>query len=99
MTIINIFSAIGNNSSIYPLIVRDCCIEAPSKIFITRKANLKESKTMANDASREKAIDEYSTSAIWLGGIPLSELIADKFIKKRGFCPFVNLKLFSEDKK
>ena len=44
MIVTNIISAIGNNSSIYPLLVRDCCIEAPSKILIARKENLKESK-------------------------------------------------------
>lgn len=97
MTITNIISAIGNNSSIYPLMVRDCLIEAPSKIIIARKENLKESKEIANDATREKILDEYVTSAIWLGGIPFVEGIADKFITKRGFNPIVNLKLFKEE--
>ncbi len=99
MTFTNIISAIGNNSSIYPLLVRDCCIEAPSKILIARKENLKESKEIANDATREKIIDEYATSAIWLGGIPLTEAIADKFISKKGYNPEVNLKLFKEEEK
>lgn len=97
MTITNIISAIGNNSSIYPLMVRDLCIEAPSKILIARKENLKESKELANDATREKTIDEYITSAIWLGGIPLTEKLADKYILKKGFNPIVNLKLFKEE--
>ena len=97
MTITNIISAIGNNSSIYPLMVRDLCIEAPSKILIARKENLKESKEIANDATREKTIDEYVTSAIWLGGIPLTEKFADKYITKKGFNPIVNLKLFKEE--
>ena len=98
MTITGIISAIGNNSSIYPLIVRDCCIEAPSKILIARKENKKESDAMANDATREKFIDEYATSAIWLGGIPAVEFLADRYISKRGFSPLVNLKLFKADK-
>ena len=97
MTITNIISAIGNNRSIYPLLLRDCGIEVPSKIYITRKENLKESKQKANDATREKFIDEYATSAVWLGGIPLVEYFADKFIKKRGFNPKFNIKLFKED--
>lgn len=97
MTITNIISAIGNNSSIYPLLVRDCGIEAPSKILIARRENLKESKEIANDATREKIIDEYATSAIWLGGIPLTEAIYDKFISKKGYNPTVNLKLFKEE--
>lgn len=99
MTITNIISAIGNNSSIYPLLVRDCCIEAPSKILIARCENSKESQIKANDATREKIIDEYATSAIWLGGIPAVEKLADKYISKKGYNPNVNIKLFGEGKK
>ena len=98
MTFTNIISAIGNNSSIYPLLVRDCFIEAPSKILIARKENMKESREIANDATRERFIDEYVTSAIWLGGIPVTEAIMDKFITKKGFNPNVNLNLFKADK-
>ena len=98
MTITSIISAIGNTRSEYPLILRDCGIEVPSKIYITRKENLKESKTKANDATREKFIDEYVTSGVWLGGIPLTENIADKFIKNKGFNPEVSTKLFKEEK-
>ena len=97
MTFTNIISAIGNNSSIYPLLFRDCCIEAPSKILIARQENMKESKEIANDATREKFIDEYFTSAIWLGGIPLTETVCDKYISKKGFPPLVNLKLFKSE--
>lgn len=99
MTITNIISAIGNNSSIYPLLVRDCCIEAPSKVLIARRENSKESQIKANDATREKIIDEYATSAIWLGGIPAVEKLADKYISKKGYNPNVNIKLFGEGKK
>lgn len=98
MIVTNIISAIGNNSSIYPLLVRDCCIEAPSKILIARKENLKESKEIANDATREKIIDEYATSGIWLGGIPMVEYFSDKFISKKGYKPIVNLNLFKAEK-
>lgn len=98
MIVTNIISAIGNNSSIYPLLVRDCCIEAPSKILIAREENLKESKEIANDATREKIIDEYATSGIWLGGIPMVEYFSDKFISKKGYNPIVNLNLFKAEK-
>lgn len=98
MIVTNIISAIANNSSIYPLLVRDCCIEAPSKILIARKENLKESKEIANDATREKIIDEYATSGIWLGGIPMVEYFSDKFISKKGYNPIVNLNLFKAEK-
>ena len=98
MTITNIISAIGNNRSVYPLILRDCGIEVPSKVYITRKENLKESKTKANDATREKLLDEYPTSAVWLGGIPLVEKIYDKYvIKRKGFNPKTSIKLFKEE--
>lgn len=97
MTITGIISAIGNNRSIYPLLLRDCGIEVPSKIYVTRQENLKESRQKANDATREKFIDEYATSAVWLGGIPLVERIADKIIKSKNYNPNINMKLFKED--
>ena len=53
MSLVNIISAIGNNSSIYPLLVRDCGIEIPSKVGMTYTQNLKDSKQMANNAVRE----------------------------------------------
>ena len=96
MNISGIISAIGNNSTPYPLLVRDCCIEVPSKILIARKENLKESRVKANDATRERFIDEYVTSAIWLGGIPATEKIADKIISKKGYSPLTNIKLFNK---
>ena len=39
MTLTNIISAIGNNNSIYPLLVRDCGIEIPTKVILTKKQN------------------------------------------------------------
>lgn len=97
MTLVNIISAIGNNSSVYPLIVRDCGIEVPTKIALTYEQNKKESKGVAYLAARERFLDEYATSAVWLGGIPLVGWLCNKFIKKRGFNPDVNLKLFKEE--
>ncbi len=94
MLITSIISAIGNNNSIYPLIVRDCGIEVPTKIVLTYNQNKKESKEVAKLAARERTLDEYAVSAVWLGGIPLVGKIADYFIRKKGFNPDVNLKLF-----
>ena len=42
MSLVNIISAVGNNSSVYPLIVRDCGIEVPTKIAMTYNQNLKD---------------------------------------------------------
>lgn len=97
MTISNIISAIGNNSSVYPLIVRDCGIEVPTKIALTYNQNKKEPKGIAYLAARERFLDEYATSAVWLGGIPFVGWIANKYIKARGLNPDVNLKLFKEE--
>ena len=96
MSVVNIISAIGNNSSIYPLLVRDCGIEIPSKVLMTYNQNLKDSEQMAKNAVRERLIDEYGTSIIWLGGIPLVEWACDKVIKKMGYDPKINPDLFRE---
>ena len=77
MLITSILSSIGNNNSIYPLIVRDCGIEVPAKIILTYNQNKKESKEVAKLAARERFLDEYSVSAVWLGGIPLVGKIID----------------------
>ena len=99
MSLVNIISAIGNNSSIYPLLIRDCGIENPIKIGLTYKQNLKDSKEMANDALRERTIDEYVCSAIWLGGIPVMDKICDWGIKKLGYDPKVDMNLLKETDK
>ena len=98
MTITNIISAIGNNSSVYPLIVRDCGIEVPAKILLTYNQNKKDDKEIAYLAARERFLDEYSSSAVWLGGIPLVGWLCNKLIKTKGLNPDVNLKLFNEEK-
>lgn len=98
MSVVNIISAVGNNSSIYPLLVRDCGIEVPTKVGMTYAQNLKDSKEIANNALRERLIDEYGTSAIWLGGIPLIDWLCNKGIKKLGYNPDINLKMFKDNK-
>ena len=54
MALANIISAIGNNSSVYPLIVRDCGIEVPTKIALTYYQNKQESKEIAYLGARER---------------------------------------------
>ena len=94
----SIISAIGNNSSIYPLIVRDCGIEVPTKVYKTYKQN-KDDNEIAYLATRERLIDEYATSAVWLGGIPLISKIAGMLIKRSGYNPKVNIKLVNAEEK
>ncbi len=98
MSFINIISALGNNNSIYPLIVRDCGIENLAKCVLTYKQNAKESKQIAYQATRERIIDEYGTSAVWLGGIPLMKFVSDKLIDLSGLNSKVDIKLFNETK-
>ncbi len=96
MTLVNIVSALGNNNSIYPLLVRDCGIENVAKVTMTYNQNVKDSKFIAKQATRERIIDEYGTSAVWLGGIPLMSWLSDKCIKASGLNPSINLKLYNE---
>lgn len=98
MSLTTIISAIGNTNKQYPLIVRDCGIEVPTKIILTYNQNKQESKDVAKLAARERFLDEYAVSAVWLGGIPLVSKLADKFIRKKGYNPDINLNLFKQTK-
>ena len=96
MTVTNIISAIGNNNSVYPLLLRDCGIEVPTKVFLTYNQN-KSDKDIAMLATRERLVDEYTVSAVWLGGIPLLEKVCSIFFKKKGFNPSISSKLLKEE--
>lgn len=98
MSFINIISAVGNNRGVAPLFVRDCCIEIPTKLGLTYNQNLKDSKQTANNAFRERFIDEYGTSAIWICGPIVLDKLANKIIKKCGYNAGVNMSLFKERK-
>lgn len=98
MTLTGIISAIGNNNSIYPLLVRDCGIEIPAKVILTKKQN-KNDKDVQKLATRERLVDEYTTSAVWLGGIPLLEKINKNIIRKKGFNPEIDVKLLKNAEK
>lgn len=98
ISVSSIISAIGNNNSIYPLLVRDCGIEVPTKVYKTYKQN-SDDKEIAYLATRERFLDEYATSAVWLGGIPLIGSLCNKLIAKKGLSPKVNINLLkAEDK-
>jgi len=96
MALVNVLSAIGNNNSLYPLLLRDCGIEIPTKVAMTYNQN-KSDKYIAKLAVRERLTDEYFVSGVWLGGVPLIGLGADKFIKKLGYNPNISTKLFKEE--
>lgn len=98
MSYINVISAIGNNRGIAPLFVRDCCIEIPAKLGLTYNQNIKDSRQMAKNATRERFIDEYGTSAIWMGGPIVIDRFCNWAINKFGYNPEVNMSLFKERK-
>ena len=99
MSLINAISAVGNNSSVYPLIVRDCGIEAPVKIAQNYTQTAKDSKRMAMHCAREKSLDEYTTTVTWIWGVPVTEWGANKIIKfKTGLNGNVTLKLLEKNK-
>ncbi len=87
MSYINVISAIGNNRGIAPLFVRDCCIEIPAKLGLTYNQNIKDSRQMAKNATRERFIDEYGTSAIWMGGPIVIDRFCNWAINKFGYNP------------
>lgn len=97
--LINAISAVGNNSGIYPLLVRDCGIEVPTKVIQTYKQNKKDSDLMAKHATRERILDEYTTTAAWIGGVPLVEGIYNLCAKKKGFNGGVSYKLLENNEK
>lgn len=97
MSLVNVISAIGNNNCVYPLLVRDCGIEVPAKIAMTYNQN-KENKKVAWLGARERFIDEYAVSAVWLGSIPLIDRLGKSLIKKfKNLNSDVNMKLFNKD--
>ena len=98
MSLVNIISALGNNNSIYPLLVRDCGIENVAKCYMTYKQNAKESEFVARQATRERIVDEYGTSAVWLGGIPILNKICDKLIDFTGLSSKVDSALIKGTK-
>ena len=99
MSIINVISAIGNNSSVYPLLVRDCGIEVPTKVIQTYNQNKKDSPVVAKHALRERSLDEYATTAVWVGGVPLVEAIFNKAVKSKGINGKISYKLLENDQK
>lgn len=97
--LINTISAIGNNSGIYPLLVRDCGIEVPTKIVQTYNQNKKESPVLAKHATRERTLDEYTTTAAWVGGVPMVEYIFNKALSLKGLNGGVSYKLLENNDK
>jgi len=86
MTVSAIFSALGNNSSIAQIAVKDG-IETIGRTAMAYKEGSKTSKKFGALEAREKLIEANATSIVWLGGIPTLKILFDKLYtnKKYGF--------------
>ncbi len=65
----NIYSTLGNNSSLVPLAIKDVA----NSLGITAGSYITGKKTESED----RFIDEFGTQAIWLGGIPFFKKLTD----------------------
>lgn len=97
--LINAISAVGNNSGIYPLLIRDCGIEVPTKVIQTYNQNKKDSMVVAKHALRERSLDEYTTTAVWVGGVPAVEYAYNKVVAKKGINGNISYKLLENSEK
>ena len=86
MTVSAIFSALGNNSSIAQIAVKDG-IETIGRTAMAYKEGSKTSKKFGALEARERLIEANATSLVWLGGIPTLKVLFDKLYtnKKYGF--------------
>ena len=92
-TVSKIFSKLGNNTgSVVPMFAKDIASSG-----LTSYTYFKDGGKMDG---AEKAIEEFGTTVIWLGGIPLVKKIIDKTVfKKAGINPDVDAKkLFTTGK-
>ena len=88
-TISAIFSALGNNSSVAQIAVKDG-IETVGRTAMAYKEGSKTSKRFGALEARERLIEANATSLVWLGGIPTLKILFDKFYtnRKYGFAQF-----------
>lgn len=79
-----IFSAIGNNSSLTPILLKDGA-ESSVKVGLAYKQGSKVSKQVGYYESREWAIEEFGTSALWFFGPKYLSKAFDKYVTKNVF--------------
>lgn len=77
MNVTSIISALGNNASLTPIIVKDT-IDNTGRTIMAYNESAKVSKTIGRHAGRETFIEENVTSVVWAGGIPALKWIYDK---------------------
>jgi hypothetical protein len=85
-----ILSALDNESSLWPLLVKDM-VDNTGRSMMEYKRGGKG----ANHAGRERAIEEYATTAVWIGGRKaINHFIVDPIIRRCGLDPKVDIMLF-----
>lgn len=89
LNVANIFSKLGNNSSLLPIAVKD----GAHSLGMTTASYITGDKIEGKD----RFIDEFGTQAIWIGGIPFYKKLIDmtlyKFTKQD---PVVDVRLLDE---
>lgn len=78
----SIFSALGNNSSLYPIILKDG-IDNGARTVMAYEQGAKNGHEYGLYDARERFIDENVTSVVWIGGIPTLKLLYDKFVTNK----------------
>ena len=82
MSFANFISTIGNNSSVLPILFKDG-IESSFKTGLAYKQGAKVSPKEGFYESRETAIEEFGTSAIWFATPIITGKIFDSAVKKK----------------
>lgn len=96
MTVVTkIFSALGNNSSLTPIIVKDG-FDISGRTAMAYNQGQKAGKQYAVHDAREMLLEETVTSSVWLGGIPALKLLFNKFITNKAY-NFKKLEKYGKD--
>lgn len=84
----NIFSKLGSNSSLLPMIVKDSAHSAgmTGASYVTGKGV----------EGKDRLIDEIGAEVIWVGGIPFYKKVIDLGIKATGYNPKVDIRLLKD---
>lgn len=80
--ITNVFSALGNNSTLYPIIFKDA-MDNTGRVVMAYNEGAKGGKKFAHYDARERFIEENATSLVWIGGIPALKLVYDRLVTNK----------------
>ncbi|MDD3149894.1 MAG: hypothetical protein PHV68_03590 [Candidatus Gastranaerophilales bacterium] len=91
-----IFSSLASDSSLAGLATKDM-VENVGRTVMEKKESSKVSEELGNYAAKEKCIEEFGTSALWLGGIPLLKKAFNSTVfKKAGLNANADYDLFEK---